>query len=346
MVALLPDLSLAVDTFAARGRLDLAAALIVSARRAWWYGGRMAEFVDLTQRVDAVVDEPLAASIVALRGVFLKVLGRPGAIDVLRDGVHRLRAAGNRRDRSVFVDALCHLADMASDAGCTAEAYALADEAVAAAGTDDPALLEMALDLSAYVARAAHDTTRALAVAEAAVASGRAHPTTQLTHGLAGLAAALAAAGRPEEAVDPAVQALAQSDALPSLVQRAEVATVVGEALAGTAPELVAIPLAEAVAAWVAVGATNSLVDAAAALARTALASNPAGAAQLAAAVRVRAPDRAVALDPLLADAAERLPPAQLRLQQLQGAKISDDDMARLAADLAQNVLQATAATS
>ena len=128
----------------------------------------------------------------------------------------------------MLTNTLCHLAALESDAGEREAAVAHAAEAVEAARGLGGPMLEMALDLSSYVARTVGDVDRAIEVAREAVSVGRTAPSLQLANALATLAGALSDAGRLDEAADAGLEALARS--------RSEFPAVRGEIATEVAP--------------------------------------------------------------------------------------------------------------
>ena len=165
----------------------------------------------------------------------------------------------------MLTNTLCHLAALEGDAGERDPAVAHAAEAVEAARGLGGPMLEMALDLSSYVARTVGDVDRAIEVAREAVRAGRTAPSLQLANALATLAGALSDAGRPDEAADAGLEALARSRSeFPAV--RAEIAAEVARALGKNSPPAVVRALGEAISFSVAVGLWSIAVSATCAL--------------------------------------------------------------------------------
>jgi DNA-binding SARP family transcriptional activator/predicted ATPase len=280
--ALLPEIRAATE-YLSRTDADAAASMLVRTRRVWFVQGLMDE---IRERLDRVA--PLVAAsrtkveVTALQANFAKIVGSPEGRSLLEQVLPALRETAGVAE--MLTNTLCHLAALESEAGERAAAEAHAAEAVEVARGLGGAMLQMALDLSSYVARTIGDVDRAIEVARQAVEAGRTAPSLQLANALGTLAWALSDAGRLDEAADAGLEALARSRSeFPAV--RGEIATEVAASLGKNSPPAVISALGEAITFTVAVGVWPLAAQATCALAVIVAGTHDTAAAQLIAAV-------------------------------------------------------------
>jgi DNA-binding SARP family transcriptional activator/predicted ATPase len=249
--ALLPEIRGATD-YLSQADADAAADMLVRTRRVWFVQGLMGEIRDRLDRVAPLVTASRTkVEVTALQALFATIVGSPQGRSLLEQVLPALRETPSNTE--MLTNTLCHLAALESDAGERDPAVAHAAEAVEAARGPGGPMLEMALDLSSYVARTVGDVDRAVEIAREAVKAGRTAPSLQLANALGTLAWALSDAGRPDEAADAGLEALARSRSeFPAV--RSEIAAEVGRALGKNSPPAVVRALGEAISFSVAVG--------------------------------------------------------------------------------------------
>jgi DNA-binding SARP family transcriptional activator/predicted ATPase len=242
---LLPDIR-AATAFLAGADANAAADALVRTRRVWFVQGLFGEITERLDRVAPLVTAPRTkVEVAALQATFAKVVsggaaGRP----LLEQVLPALRDTAGTDE--MLTNTLCHLAALESEAGERAAAEAHAAEALKVARGLGGPMVEMALGLSAYVARTLGDIDRAIEFAGEAVRTGRATPGLQLANELATFAGALADAGRLGEAADAGLEALARGRSEYPAV-RGEIATTVALALGANSPPAVVRALGEAI---------------------------------------------------------------------------------------------------
>jgi hypothetical protein len=322
----LPDLQLAASGAFAAGAGEDGAGLLLRARRAWFLAGRSQELWDLLDRAGHADLTPItAAEVQGLSAVIGKILGLTG-LDALDRAARELRPYPSAA--LMLVNVLCHQAALLAESG-SAQAKEVAAEAVTAARTSGSAGdVSMALDLSAYVARALGDRQLAVELARNAVAEAGAHGA-QRALALAGYCASLAEAGDPATALEPGLEAVARARASGQAVTQAEVVTVVAGALGDRHATVLAQDLAVAVAVCVAYGNKQSATEAAYQLARFAAPTQPGLAVVLAAGADQFAPSPAAGPD--RADLIDVLGETAYAQARAKGALLREDDIVRLA---------------
>jgi len=249
--SLLPEIRAATE-YLSQTDADAAADMLVRTRRVWFVQGLMGEIRDRLDRVAPLVTASRTkAEVTALQAIFAAMTGSPEGRSLLEQALPPLRETPGAAE--MLTNTACHLAALESDAGERDAAVAHAAEAVEAARGPGGPMLEMALDLSSYVARTVGDVDRAIEIAWEAVRAGRTAPSLQLANALATLAGALSDGGRLDEAADAGLEALARSRSeFPAV--RGEIATEVARALGQNSPTAVVRALGEAISFSVAVG--------------------------------------------------------------------------------------------
>lgn len=249
--ALLPEIRAATE-YLSQADADAAADMLVRTRRVWFVQGLMGEIRERLDRVAPLVTASRTkVEVTALQAIFATIVGSPQGRSLLEQALPALRETPSNTE--MLTNTLCHLAALESDAGERDAAVAHAAEAVEAARGLGGPMLEMALDLSSYVARTVGDVDRAVEIAREAVRAGRTAPSLQLANALGTLAWALSDAGRPDEAADAGLEALARSRSeFPAV--RSEIAAEVARALGKNSPPAVVRALGEAISFSVAVG--------------------------------------------------------------------------------------------
>jgi tetratricopeptide (TPR) repeat protein len=306
----------------------------------WLHEGLFPEYLQrLTATIDGSLSDTTRAEVDVMRGVFGWLGGEAvESLGYIRDGVAILRS---RSPMSVIlVNGLCHLAAAAAEQGRPDEAVALADEAVDVAGkVDDPAALPMALELAAYVAYRVGDGERAVAASQAAVDAARALASPQYATALAGLAVSLAGVGKGDEALKAAWDAIEAAERVGSPQQIAETVMTVAPVVGAADPSVIAERVAEAIARYVAFGAFALAIDACLNLAKLVAASQPEEAARLIGAIEARGRDRIPAEVRQLGETLrDRLGAQGYAHEHAAGAALSDDDVARLARAVAEEL--------
>jgi DNA-binding SARP family transcriptional activator/predicted ATPase len=249
--ALLPEIRAAIE-YLSQTDADAAADMLVQTRRVWFVQGLMGEIRDRLDRVAPLVTASRTkAEVTALQALFAAIVGSPRGRPLLEQVLPALRETPGAAE--MLTNTLCHLAALEGDAGERDAAVAHAAEAVEAARGPGGPMLEMALDLSSYVARTVGDVDRAIEIAREAVEAGRTAPSLQLANALGTLAWALSDAGRPDEAADAGLEALARTRSeFPAV--RGEIAAEVARALGKNSPPAVVRAVGEAISFSVAVG--------------------------------------------------------------------------------------------
>lgn len=249
--ALLPEIRAATE-YLSQTDADAAADMLVRTRRVWFVQGLMGEIRERLDRVAPLVTASRTkVEMTALQANFARIAGSPEGRSLLEQALPALRDTPAVAE--MLTNTLCHLAALESEAGERDAAVAHAAEAVEAARGLGGPMLEMALDLSSYVARTIGDVDRAIEVSREAVKAGRAAPSLQLANALATHAGALSDAGRLDEAADAGLEALARSRSeFPAV--RGEIAAEVARALGKNSPPAVVRALGEAISFSVAVG--------------------------------------------------------------------------------------------
>jgi len=325
---LLPEIRAAAD-YLSQADADAAADILVKTRRVWFVQGLMSEIRERLNRVAPHVSAPRAkVEVVALQANFAKVMGDPEGRSLLEQVLPALREAAGAEE--MLTNTLCHLADLESDADEREAALAHAAEAVEVARGLGGPMLQMALDLSSYVARVVGDVDRAIQVAWEEVKVGRSAPSLQLASALSTLARALSDAGRHAEAADAGLEALARSRSeFP--VHRVETAITVALALGKNSPPAVVSALGEAITFSAAVGTWPQAAQATSALAVIVAGVHDIAVTKLIAAIARHADDPEFA--GLSAGLRQRLG-ADAWLESSQaGLTLNADDIARLARD-------------
>jgi tetratricopeptide (TPR) repeat protein len=249
--ALLPEIRAATD-YLSQADADAAADMLVRTRRVWFVQGLMGEIRERLDRVAPLVTASRTkVEVTALQALFAAIVGSPQGRPLLEQVLPALRETPGAAE--MLTNTLCHLAALESDAGERDTAVAHAAEAVEAARGLGGPMLEMALDLSSYVARTVGDVDRAVEIAREAVRAGRTAPSLQLANALGSLAWALSDAGRLDEAADAGLEALARTRSeFPAV--RGEIAAEVARALGKNSPPAVVRAVGEAISFSVAVG--------------------------------------------------------------------------------------------
>jgi hypothetical protein len=193
----------------------------------------------------------------------------------------------------------------------------------------------MALDLAGYVARLLGDGVGALRATQEAVLEARRSGSAQLANALAGLAESLSANGRHEEATRVAWEAIATAEAAGSLAQQADVAAVTSPVLAGADPAGAMSRLADAIARWLAFGATPWVIDAGVEFARLTAPSHAAGTARLLGGLASRSGADLPAAADIMEDLRATLGEEVFARERAAGTLLDDDAISRLAAEMA-----------
>jgi DNA-binding SARP family transcriptional activator/predicted ATPase len=325
---LLPEIRAAIDQLAMTDA-NAAADILVQTRRVWFVQGLLGEIQDRLDRVAPGVSAPRTkVEVTALHANFAKIVGGPEGRSLLEQVLPALRETPGTEE--MLTNTLCHLADLESESGEYEAALAHAAEAVEVARGLGGPMLQMALDLMSYVARAAGDVDRAIQVAWEEVNVGRTAPSLQLANALSTLASALSEAGRPREAADAGLEALARCRSeFP--VHRFEIAATVAQALGAKSPPTVIHALGEAISFAVAVGLWPLAAQATSAFAVIVAGLHDTAAAQLITAVSRHADDPRFA--GLSAGLRDRLgADAWLEASRV-GLTLTADDLARLVQD-------------
>jgi predicted ATPase/DNA-binding SARP family transcriptional activator len=340
ITAVLPDVRAALAHLIRVDRHEDAAQILIWTTLVWFHEGLFGEYL---QRLAATIDGSLhvrtRAEVSVMRGVIGWLSGEAvHSLEFIRDGIETLRSQSPTS--VVLVNGLCHLAGASAEQGRREEAIALADEAVEVARhVDDPGSLPLALEFAGYVAHLLGDGDRAVAASQAAVDAARAVDSPQLCTALAGLAVALASVGRQAEAIQAGWEAIEAAERVGSAQQIAETVTTVAPVVSAADPSVIATRVADAIASYIAFGALASAMDASLDLARLAAASHPQEAARLVGVMEARGRDRVPEDVRRLGDALrEQLGPQAYAHQHALGAGLGDDDVGRLARDLAADL--------
>jgi tetratricopeptide (TPR) repeat protein len=323
---LLPEIRAAAD-YLSQADADAAADILVKTRRVWFVQGLMSEIRERLNRVAPDVSAPRTkVEVAALQANFAKIVDGPAGRSLLEQVLPALRETAGTEE--MLTNTLCHLADLESEADERETALAHAAEAVEVARGLGGPMLQMALDLSSYVARVVGDVDRAIQVAWEEVNIGRSAPSLQLASALSTLARALSDAGRHAEAADAGLEALARSRSeFP--VHRVEIAITVALALGKNSPPAVVSALGEAITFSAAVGTWPQAAQATSALAVIVAGVHDTAITKLIAAISRHADDPGFA--GLSAGLRQRLgADAWLEASQA-GLTLNADDIARLA---------------
>jgi tetratricopeptide (TPR) repeat protein len=280
--ALLPEIRAATE-YLSKTDADAAADTLVRTRRIWFVEGLMGEIRErLDQVAPLVTASRIKVEVAALQANFAKIVGSSEGRSLLEQVLPALRETAGAAE--MLTNTLCHLAALESETGEVDAAVAHAAEAVQVARGLGGPMLQMALDLSSYVARTVGDIDRAIEVARQAVEAGRTAPSLQLANALGTLAWALSDARRLDEAADAGLEALARSRSeFPAV--RGEIATEVAGALGKNSPPAVISALGEAISFTAAVGVWPLAAQATCALAVIVAGTHDTAVAQLIAAV-------------------------------------------------------------
>ena len=337
ITAILPDVRAAVAHLVRVDRHEEAARILIWTTLVWFHEGLFGEY---QQRLAATVDDSLSdrtrAEVSVMRGVIGWLSGEAvRSQGFIRDGIEILRS--ETPTSVVLVNGLCHLATIAAEQGRREEAVALADEAVEVARqVDDPGSLPLAFEFAGYVAHLLGDGERAVVASQAAVDANRAIGSPQLCTALAGLAVALASVDRRDEAIQAGWEAIEAAERVGSAQQIAETLTTVAPVLGAADPSVIATRVADAIASYIAFGALASAMDACLNLAKLAADSHPEKAARLVGVMEARGRDRVPDEVRRLGDALRVQLGAQTYVHEHTiGAALGDDDVGRLARDLA-----------
>jgi len=337
IAAILPDVRAAVAHLMRVDRHEGAARILIWTTLVWFHEGLFGEYQErLAAVTDGSLSERTGAEVSVMRGVIGWLSGEAvRSQGFIRDGIEILRS--QTPSSVVLVNGLCHLATIAAEQGRREEAITLVDEAVEVARqVDDPGSLPLALEFAGYVAHLLGDGDRAVAASQAAVDANRAIGSPQLCTALAGLAVALAGVGRHDEAIRAGWEAIEAAERVGSAQQVAETLTTVAPVVGATDPSVIATRVAEAIASYIAFGALASAMDACLNLAKLAAESHPEEAARLVGVMEARGRDRVPDDVRRLGDALrEQLGPQAYAHEHTIGAGLGDDDVGRLARDLA-----------
>ncbi len=346
ITAILPDVRAAVAHLMRIDRHEDAARILIWTTLVWFHEGLFGEYQErLAATMDGSLSERTRAEVSVMRGVIGWLSGEAvQSQGFIRDGIEVLRS--QTPPSVVLVNGLCHLATVAAEQGRREEAVALVDEAVEVAHhVDDPGSLPLALEFAGYVAHLLGDGDRAVAASQAAVDADRALGSPQLCTALAGLAVALAGVGRQDEAVRAGWEAIEAAKRLGSAQQVAETMVTVAPVVGGADPSVIAERVADAIASYIAFGALASAMEACLNLARIAAKSHPDEAARLVGVMEARGRDRVPEDVRRLGDALrEQLGPEAYAHEHALGARLGDDDVGRLARDLATELRAAPVA--
>jgi tetratricopeptide (TPR) repeat protein len=340
ITAILPDVRSAVAHLLEVDRHDDAARILVLTTLVWFHEGLFGEFQwRLAATAGGSLSERTRAEVSVMRGVIGWLSGEAvHSLDFIREGIGVLRSEAPAS--VVLLNGLCHLAAASAEQGRGKEAVALADEAVEVARhVHDPGSLPLALEFAGYVAHLLGDGDRAVAASQAAVDANRAVGSPQLGTSLAGLAVALASVGRQDEAIKTGWEAIEAAEHLGSAQQIAETVVTVAPVVGAANPAVVAERVADAIASYIAFGALASAMAACLDLARLAVESHPEKAARLVGIMEARGRDRVPEDVRRLGDALlDQLGPQAYAHQHAIGAGLGDDDVGRLARDLAADL--------
>ena len=327
---LLPEIRAATD-YLSQTDADAAADILVQTRRVWFIQGLIGEIRERLERVAPDVSASRTkVEVTALQANFAKIVGGPEGRSLLEQVLPALRETPGTEE--MLTNTLCHLADLESEAGEREAALAHAAEAVEAARGLGGPMLQMALDLSSYVAREVGDVDRAVEVAWEEVNVGRTAPSLQLANALATLARALSDAGRHAEAADAGLEALARCRSeFP--VHRVEIAITVALALRENSPPAVISALGEAITFSAAVGVWPQAAQATSALAMIVAGAHDTAVTKLIAAIARHADDPG--FTDLSAGLRQRLGTDAWLEASRAGLTLNADDIARLARDCA-----------
>ncbi len=337
ITAILPDVRAAVAHLGRDDRHEEAARILIWTTLVWFHEGLFGEYQErLAATVDGSLSDRTRAEVTVMRGVIGWLSGEAvRSQEFIRDGIEVLRS--ETPTSVVLVNGLCHLATIAAEQGRREEAVTLVDEAVEIARqVDDPGSLPLALEFAGYVAHLLGDGDRAVAASQAAVDANRAIGSPQLCTALAGLAVALASVGQREEAIQAGWEAIEAAERVGSAQQIAETLTTVAPVLGAADPSVIATRVAEAIASYIAFGALASAMDACLNLAKLAAESHPEEAARLVGVMEARGRDRVPDEVRRLGDTLRVQLGAQAYVHEHTiGAALGDDDVGRLARDLA-----------
>ena len=325
---LLPEIRAATE-YLTETDADAAADTLVRTRRVWFVQGLLGEIRERLDRVALHVTAPRTkVEVTALQAIFAKIVGGSAGRPLLEQALPPLRETPEAAE--MLTNTLCHLASLESEADEREPALAHAAEAVEVARVLGGPMLEMALDLSSYVARTVGDVERAIEVSREAVEAGRTAPSLQLANALATLARALSDGGRRDEAADVGLEALARiRSEFPTV--RGEIVTEVASALGKQTPPAVINALGEAISFLVAVGVWPVAAQATCALAVIVAGTHDTAIAQLIAAVSRHVDDPGFA--ELSAGLRQRLgPDAWLEASRV-GVTLNADNLARIVSD-------------
>jgi DNA-binding SARP family transcriptional activator len=325
---LLPDIR-AATVFLTGTDADAAADILVRTRRVWFVQGLFGEITERLDRVAPLVTAPRTkVEVAALQAAFAKIVGGAAGRPLLEQVLPALRDTPGTEE--MLTNTLCHLAALESEAGERAPAEAHAAEALEVARGLGGPMVEMALDLSAYIARTLGDIDRAVEFSREAVQIGRATPGLQLANELATFAGALADAGRLGEAAEAGLEALARGRSEYPAV-RGEIATTVALALGVNSPPAVVRALGEAISFSLAVAVWPLAAQATSALAVIVAGRHDAEVTQLIAAVSRHVDDPRFA--GLSAGLRERLGADAWLEASRAGQTLNADDLARMVQD-------------
>jgi predicted ATPase/DNA-binding SARP family transcriptional activator len=330
---MLADLRLAASTAFLNNWHEDGARIVLGARRGWFSAGLLTEMTVLLDQAAAGDLAPAtAAGVLGMTAIARKIRGAAGADDL---GAAAAALRPHASGKVMLVNVLCHQAALLAESD-RAEAVSVAAEAVEVARGSTTGDVSMALDLSGYVARLVGDRELAVALAEEAVEVAQGQGT-QLALSLAGLSASLAEAGRPREALDRGLEALARVRVSGAPAIKAEVLTAVTMALSPDVQLSLVHELADAVAVCVAYGNHRSAAELILVLARLGIPDQATSAATLLAAAQRMAPDPDAddGRAPLLAALGE----TRYAMARAQGMVLGDDDVVRLAREVAERLV-------
>ena len=346
ITAILPDVRAAVAHLMRVDRHEDAAHILIWTTLVWFHEGLFGEFLErLAATIEGSLSERTRAEVSVMRGVIGWLSGEAvHSQGFIRDGIEVLRS--ETPTSVVLVNGLCHLATIAAEQGRPDEALSLVDEAVdVARQVDDPGSLPLAFEFAGYVAYLLGDGDRAVSASQAAVDTARALGSPQLCTALAGLAVALAGVGRNDEAIRAGWEAIEAAQRLGSAQQVAETVVTVAPVVGAADPSVIAERVAEAIASYIAFGALASAMEACLNLAKLAAESHPEEAARLVGVMEARGRDRVPEDVRRLGEALrERLGPKGYAHEHALGGGLGDDDVGRLARDLATELSAAPVA--
>jgi len=346
IAAILPDVRAAIAHLITAGRHEEAARILMWTTLVWFHEGLFGEYLQrLAQTTDGSLTARTRAEVSVMRGVIGYLTGEAvESLGHIREGIPILRSEAP--DSVILVNGLCHLAGATAEQGHREEAFALADEALdVARKVDDPGSLPLALEFAAWVANLLGDGERAVAASRAAVEANRALGSSQLCTSMGGLAVSLAAVGRQDEAIQVGWEALEAAERIGSSQQIAETVITVAPVVGARDPSVIVERVADAIARYIAFGAFALAMQASTNLARLAAESHPDEAAALVGAMEARGRDRIPDDVRHLGESLrERLGPQRYAHEHARGAALGDDEVARLARSLADELQTAAIA--